>query len=196
MIKNLAIPGLDLRLVLGRVRDEVLKSTGSAQEPFVYGSLGGAEISLSREIRPETLRVPTPVAPLQREAASAQPTPPAENVPTGKAAHAAARPVPEFPELGEIKTFDQPIPFSEAALKGRSLKQLLTEVPSMHSPIVGLPDEVWKQDCSTCHNWDQPKLCEQGKGYVKAPEAISRHQHPFGSAFKVAVMKWARDGCK
>jgi hypothetical protein len=46
LIKHLTTPGLDLRLALGRVRDDVLKSTGSRQEPFLYGTLGGSEISL------------------------------------------------------------------------------------------------------------------------------------------------------
>ena len=46
LLKNLFEPGLDLRLAFGRVRDDVLKSTRSRQEPFVYGSLGGTNISL------------------------------------------------------------------------------------------------------------------------------------------------------
>lgn len=46
ILKNLTIPGLDIRLAFGRVRDEVMRSTGSRQEPFVYGSLGGGNISL------------------------------------------------------------------------------------------------------------------------------------------------------
>ena len=46
VLKNLTVPGLDIRLAFGRVRDEVMKSTGSRQEPFVYGSLGGGNISL------------------------------------------------------------------------------------------------------------------------------------------------------
>ena len=46
VLKNLTVPGLDVRLAFGRVRDEVLKSTGNRQEPFVYGSLGGGNISL------------------------------------------------------------------------------------------------------------------------------------------------------
>jgi uncharacterized caspase-like protein len=46
LAKHLITPGLDVRLALGRVRDEVLKTTVNRQEPFVYGSLGGAEISL------------------------------------------------------------------------------------------------------------------------------------------------------
>jgi hypothetical protein len=46
LLKNLTVPGLDVRLAFGRVRDEVLKSTSNRQEPFVYGSLGGGNISL------------------------------------------------------------------------------------------------------------------------------------------------------
>jgi hypothetical protein len=46
VLKNLPVPGLDVRLAFGRVRDEVLKITGSRQEPFVYGSLGGGNVSL------------------------------------------------------------------------------------------------------------------------------------------------------
>ena len=46
VLKNLTVPGLDVRLAFGRVRDEVLKTTASRQEPFVYGSLGGGNIAL------------------------------------------------------------------------------------------------------------------------------------------------------
>jgi len=46
LLKYLAVPGLDVRLALGRVRDEVLKNTANKQEPFVYGSLGGESIAL------------------------------------------------------------------------------------------------------------------------------------------------------
>jgi hypothetical protein len=53
LVKYIAEPGLDIRIALGKVRDDVLSSTGNRQEPFVYGSLGGADISL----------VPAPEAP-------------------------------------------------------------------------------------------------------------------------------------
>jgi uncharacterized caspase-like protein len=46
LLANLTTPGLDIRLVLGRVRDLVLAKTNGAQEPFVYGSLGGANVAL------------------------------------------------------------------------------------------------------------------------------------------------------
>jgi len=44
--KYLTTPGLDVRRAFGFVRDEVLKSTGNKQEPFVYGSLGGEDVPL------------------------------------------------------------------------------------------------------------------------------------------------------
>jgi len=46
LLKHVATPGLDIRLALGRVRDDVVQQTAGKQEPFVYGSLGGAEIAL------------------------------------------------------------------------------------------------------------------------------------------------------
>ncbi len=46
ILKDLPVPGLDVRLAFGRVRDNVLKATSNRQEPFVYGSLGGGNVSL------------------------------------------------------------------------------------------------------------------------------------------------------
>jgi Caspase domain len=46
LLKNLTVPGLDIRLAFGRVRDDVMKITSNRQEPFVYGSLGGGIVSL------------------------------------------------------------------------------------------------------------------------------------------------------
>jgi uncharacterized caspase-like protein len=46
LVDHLAKPGLDLRKAFGFIRDDVLKATNNAQEPFVYGSLGGNDVSL------------------------------------------------------------------------------------------------------------------------------------------------------
>jgi hypothetical protein len=46
LVKNLTVPGRDIRIALGHVRDDVMRATGSRQEPFVAGSLGGAELAL------------------------------------------------------------------------------------------------------------------------------------------------------
>jgi hypothetical protein len=50
LAKYLLTPGLDLRIALGHVRDDVLKSTGSEQEPYVTGSLGGGIVSIAGEV--------------------------------------------------------------------------------------------------------------------------------------------------
>ncbi|MGO9742770.1 MAG: caspase family protein [Roseiarcus sp.] len=60
LLKYIAEPGLDIRIALGKVRDDVLASTSNRQEPFVYGSLGGAGIAL----------VPAPEAPTASSAAA------------------------------------------------------------------------------------------------------------------------------
>ncbi|MCO6186633.1 caspase family protein [Rhizobium sp. L1K21] len=45
--KFLVEPGLDIRIALGKVRDYVIELTNRQQEPFVYGSLGGAQVILN-----------------------------------------------------------------------------------------------------------------------------------------------------
>jgi uncharacterized caspase-like protein len=46
LLNHLGEPGTDVRISLGKVRDEVIKSTRGRQEPFVYGSLGGSTMAL------------------------------------------------------------------------------------------------------------------------------------------------------
>jgi branched-chain amino acid transport system substrate-binding protein len=46
LLKHIETPGLEVRLLLGRVRDSVLDQTRQRQEPFVYSSLGGREFYL------------------------------------------------------------------------------------------------------------------------------------------------------
>ena len=35
------IPNIDIRVMFGRVRDTVRKTTNNQQEPYTYGSIGG-----------------------------------------------------------------------------------------------------------------------------------------------------------
>ncbi len=65
LAKHLTKPGLDVRWALGSVRDDVMAATGQKQEPFVYGSLGGASLMLG------------PPAPPPPVAAAPVPAPPA-----------------------------------------------------------------------------------------------------------------------
>ena len=46
LVQNISIPGVDVRQVLGKVRDAVLAATSHRQRPFIYASLGGEPIYL------------------------------------------------------------------------------------------------------------------------------------------------------
>ncbi|WKA29171.1 caspase family protein [Bradyrhizobium roseum] len=66
--QHLTKPGLDVRRAFGFVRDEVLKSTGNKQEPFVYGSLGGEDVPLvPAKAVPAAAPVPSPQAEARRD---------------------------------------------------------------------------------------------------------------------------------
>jgi hypothetical protein len=67
LVKHIAEPGLDIRIALGRVRDEVKKITGNRQEPVVYGSLGGTTIALVRGPAAESPELAAPRREMQRD---------------------------------------------------------------------------------------------------------------------------------
>jgi hypothetical protein len=71
LLKHIATPGLDLRLSLGRVRDEVLKATKGKQEPFVYGSLGGSNVALVPAATKTVVAMPAPTVPVASSVAPA-----------------------------------------------------------------------------------------------------------------------------
>jgi uncharacterized caspase-like protein len=48
LLKSLTVPGLDIRLAFGRVRDDVKKATDGRQEPYVYGSMSRGNFSLAQ----------------------------------------------------------------------------------------------------------------------------------------------------
>jgi hypothetical protein len=101
LIKHLAEPGLDIRIALGRVRDDVVAMTGGRQEPFIYGSLGGATIPLVPLPPVKKVEPPPPAAVARREppaAAIAAPNPPAPAPPKAAVAVAPASVPPAPPK--------------------------------------------------------------------------------------------------
>ena len=67
--RHLTKPGLDVRRAFGFIRDDVLKTTGNKQEPFVYGSLGGDDVPLvPAPARPAAAAPATPAFSAQAEA--------------------------------------------------------------------------------------------------------------------------------
>ena len=73
LVKYITQPGLDIRLALGKVRDDVLRATNHRQEPYVYGSLGGDNVALV----PANTPAPPSVAALPPAAPSPAAAPPA-----------------------------------------------------------------------------------------------------------------------
>jgi uncharacterized caspase-like protein len=67
LVKYITKPGLDLRKAFGFVRDDVLKATGNRQEPFVYGSLGGDDVSLVPATPVAAAPAPTPPGPVDAD---------------------------------------------------------------------------------------------------------------------------------
>ncbi|NCC93838.1 MAG: PEGA domain-containing protein, partial [Opitutae bacterium] len=61
LLKHIERPGLDVRLMLGAVRDEVQRATNGRQIPFHYGSLGGEPWAFNPGAAPAV--VPLPAVP-------------------------------------------------------------------------------------------------------------------------------------
>jgi hypothetical protein len=139
---------------------------------------------------PPAAATPAPVAP--HAAATPAPVAPAPMAPAPGAAAPAATPTIR-PE--DVLRFDQPIPFGPFPVNGHSLQEMIDTTP-LFSPIEGLDESLWKKKCTSCHQWNQERLCEQGATYVQAPRNVLRVQHPFGGALKIALMRWAKSGCQ
>lgn len=59
LIKHIPVAATDVRIMFGRVRDDVKAATGGKQVPFTYGSLGGQQIFLHDKQLPATPSQPS-----------------------------------------------------------------------------------------------------------------------------------------
>ncbi len=75
LLTHLATPGLEVSLLVRRVRDEVLRLTGNRQQPFDYGSLGGDPIYLAGGAAPLPTPGPVPVPPMTHVELTVRPSP-------------------------------------------------------------------------------------------------------------------------
>lgn len=95
----------------------------------------------------------------------------------------------------EIVRWSEPIQSGGFPVQGHSLEQLVQGVPTF-PPIEGLPDEVWKKHCSSCHDWNRQTLCQQAQIYAQDIKMTMRKQHPYGGPEKLAMRNWAQHGCQ
>jgi hypothetical protein len=97
--------------------------------------------------------------------------------------------------LQDIVRFDQPVPFGPVPINGRSLKELADRVP-MFPPVKEAENALWQKSCPSCHQWERQSICKQGETYLNNPRIALRQPHPFGGPFKVALMRWSKNGCQ
>jgi hypothetical protein len=74
LLQHLDDPGLDVRLMFGRVRDDVRRQTDNKQNPFVYASLGGDSFAFNPGQAPQSQ--PQQPVPLAQSPVVAAPPPP------------------------------------------------------------------------------------------------------------------------
>jgi hypothetical protein len=137
LIRHLAEPGLDIRIALGRVRDEVIAMTGGRQEPFIYGSLGGSTIAL---VPPGAVVKKVEPAAAPSPAAAAAPAPPAiaRRDPPAATAPAPSPPPPAPPKPSVVVTAPPAVP---PAIKVEPAKPPLPAQAALESADPCIRDE-------------------------------------------------------
>ena len=146
LLQNLTRPGRDVRSALHQVRDDVKEATGSRQEPFVAGSLGGAVVALATD--PSTAKAPSrqiSVVPNPQAAAEAIHDPQrdyelAERVGTREAwdSFLATHPAGFYASLARQQR-EKLIAPSETVAPVTQPAEILTSVPQVQQQIAALP---------------------------------------------------------
>ena len=98
-------------------------------------------------------------------------------------------------ESQDVVRFDQPLPFGPVPIYGRTLSDLIQGTP-MFPPIKEAEEALWQKQCPACHRWERQSLCKQGEVFLANPRNALRQPHPYGGPFKVALMRWAKNGCQ
>ena len=130
------------------------------------------------------------------EARAPVPPPPPTLPPPGPPPGIAQGEGSHAPPGGEdVVKFSEPIKSYGFPVQGHSLEQLVHGVPTF-PPIEGLPDDVWKKSCDSCHNWNQQTLCQQAMIYAQDVKMTMRKKHPYGGPEKLAMRNWAEHGCQ
>lgn len=80
LLRNIERPGVDIRILFGIIRDDVMKATSREQQPFDYGSLGGDSIYLKP--LPDGSAARPPVVPVLTPAVTNPPVPTPQPNPT------------------------------------------------------------------------------------------------------------------
>jgi uncharacterized caspase-like protein len=160
LVKHLTTPDLDVRIALGRVRDEVIKDTDRKQEPYVYGSLGGDQIMLARS------------TPAEAGEATALATAPAATTPAPAAASLdrdAWRDYELAARLNTIPVWDEFLKTHSTGFIGNLARgqraKLLAEAPAAAAPapaaVAAIPPETKETKTRTLSREEPPSRRER-----------------------------------
>jgi len=192
LLDHLGDENVPLTTVMTRITGDVFKATAGKQRPWVNSSLTD-DVILNPVTESTPLIVGAADDPQTGTGDVARSVEPA--VPTDQVAINALRArIPKLEGTGPI-SFDKPFDFGEPELDGKSIAALIQGKPRF-PPVEGLDKSIWDTQCTSCHSWTQATLCEQAKTYDKLDVSVMRLEHPLGTRFKVALGRWAHDGCK
>lgn len=196
LLAHIGEANVSITEAMNRVTSDVFKATAGRQRPWVNVSLITDVVLHKVDLNaPLIVGDSSAVAP---EGDSQARTDAAANPPGTDAGEQALEQLrEEIPKLGSDAPvlFDVPVNFGDPAIDGKSIAQLIQGKPHF-SPVEGLEKSVWDNQCSNCHQWTEERLCDQAKTYVTNDISVLRLQHPLGTRFKVALGKWAQNGCK
>lgn len=198
LLDHLGEPNISITEAMNRVTGDVFKATDGRQRPWINVSLT-TEVELHKVAAATPLIVGEASGPPADSGSQTRNTPPpaAPAAPAGagtQAAAGAAADVPKLPTDAPV-FFDIPVNFGDPDIDGKSIAQLIQGKPHF-SPIEGLDKSVWDRECSGCHQWTKERLCDQAKNYVTNDAYVMRLKHPLGTRFKVALGRWAANGCQ
>lgn len=194
LLNHLGEANISITEAMNRVTSDVFKATEGRQRPWINVSLT-TEVELHKVAAAAPLIVGEAGQPAPESGSQAR-NAPASAAPADAGTQAAAAPadVPKLPGDAPV-FFDIPVNFGDPDIDGKSIAQLIQGKPHF-SPIEGLDKSVWDRECSGCHQWTKERLCDQAKNYVTNDAYVMRLKHPLGTRFKVALGRWAANGCQ
>jgi uncharacterized caspase-like protein len=195
LLAHLGEPNISITEAMNRVTGDVFKATDGRQRPWINVSLT-TEVELHKVATAAPLIVGEASGPPADNGSQTRNTP-APAAPAGAATQTAAGTAADVPRLPTDAPvfFDIPVNFGDPDIDGKSIAQLIQGKPHF-SPIEGLDKSVWDRECSGCHQWTKERLCDQAKNYVTNDAYVMRLKHPLGTRFKVALGRWAANGCQ
>jgi uncharacterized caspase-like protein len=196
LLAHLGEANVSITEAMNRVTSDVFKATDGRQRPWINVSLT-TEVVLNKVAQAAPLIVGEAAQPPADNGSETR-NAPAAAAPAGGQAQASAAEahadVPKLPTDAPV-FFDIPVNFGDPDIDGKSIAQLIQGKPHF-APIEGLDKSVWDRECSGCHQWTKERLCEQAKNYVTNDVYVMRLKHPLGTRFKVALGRWASNGCQ